>query len=105
MQNVFLGSSTNERVSSTTPDVSRQDATSVVSIHDAGANLHLLHTRLSSVMRRQLPFEHVNREAAALVDKFTTLMHTFSRLCIDEAAYVCLKAITLLHPGEILIID
>lgn len=42
-------------------------------------------------------------EAGSLVDKFTALLYTFSRLNLNIDAYVCLKAITLLNfapPGK-----
>ncbi|VDN53626.1 unnamed protein product [Dracunculus medinensis] len=79
-------------VSSTTKD----DVESV-SFVDASINLRLLQKRLSAVMKKVIPYEHVNKEAAPLVEKFTTLLHSFSRLKITLEAYVCLKAITLLH--------
>ena len=37
------------------------------------------------------------REAGPLVEKFTALLQSFSKLNITLEAYVCLKAITLLH--------
>lgn len=84
-------------VSSTTAE----ESTDVerLSFCDANVNLRLLQKRLSAVMGKDVPFEHVNREAGALVDKFTALLNSFSRLRLTVESYVCLKAITLLHPG------
>uniref|UniRef100_A0A1I7RKC5 Nuclear receptor n=2 Tax=Bursaphelenchus xylophilus TaxID=6326 RepID=A0A1I7RKC5_BURXY len=60
-------------------------------------NLELLQQRLSAVMTKDIPFEHVRKEAGPLVEKFTALLNAFSKLKITLEAYVCLKAITLLH--------
>ncbi|VDK72526.1 unnamed protein product [Litomosoides sigmodontis] len=79
-------------VSSTTTDDSEE-----VSFVDSSVNLQLLQKRLCAVMGKHIPFEHVNKEASPLVEKFTALLHSFSRLKITLEAYVCLKAITLLH--------
>ncbi|EFO25146.2 nuclear Hormone Receptor family member [Loa loa] len=68
-----------------------------VSFVDSSVNLQLLQKRLCSVMGKHIPLEHVNKEASPLVEKFTALLHSFSRLKITLEAYVCLKAITLLH--------
>ncbi|VDM98078.1 unnamed protein product [Thelazia callipaeda] len=68
-----------------------------VSFVDSSINLQLLQKRLSAVMGKNIPLEHVNKEASSLVEKFTALLHSFSRLKITLEAYVCLKAITLLH--------
>ncbi|KAH7727870.1 nuclear Hormone Receptor family member [Aphelenchoides avenae] len=68
-----------------------------VSFADHSVNLQLLQKRLSAVMSKEIPFDHVKQEAGALVEKFTTLMKSFSTLRITLEAYVCLKAITLLH--------
>lgn len=37
------------------------------------------------------------REAGHLVEKFTSLYYSFCQLNITLEAYVCLKAITILH--------
>ncbi|VDK57594.1 unnamed protein product [Cylicostephanus goldi] len=37
------------------------------------------------------------REAGPLVEKFTTLLYSFSKMRITTEAYVCIKAITLFH--------
>ncbi|VDN91119.1 unnamed protein product [Brugia pahangi] len=79
-------------VSSTTTDDSEE-----VSFVDSSVNLQLLQKRLCAVMGKHIPLEHVNKEASPLVEKFTALLHSFSRLKITLEAYVCLKAITLLH--------
>ncbi|KAL3990263.1 Zinc finger C4 type (two domains) family protein [Acanthocheilonema viteae] len=79
-------------VSSTTTDDSEE-----VSFVDSSINLQLLQRRLCAVMGKHIPLEHVNKEASPLVEKFTALLHSFSRLKITLEAYVCLKAITLLH--------
>ncbi|VDK65060.1 unnamed protein product [Onchocerca ochengi] len=79
-------------VSSTTTDDSEE-----VSFFDSAVNLQLLQKRLCAVMGKHIPLEHVNKEASPLVEKFTALLHSFSRLKITLEAYVCLKAITLLH--------
>ncbi|CAG9534343.1 unnamed protein product [Cercopithifilaria johnstoni] len=79
-------------VSSTTTDDNEE-----VSFIDSSVNLQLLQKRLCAVMGKHIPLEHVNKEASPLVEKFTTLLHSFSRLKITLEAYVCLKAITLLH--------
>ena len=51
-------------------------------------------------MGKDIPVDHVSREAGALVNKFTALLSSFSKLNLTVESYVCLKAITLLHPGE-----
>ncbi|VDK69071.1 unnamed protein product [Anisakis simplex] len=79
-------------VSSTTVE-----GTEEVSFVDSSINLQLLQKRLSAVMGKEIPLEHVNKEAGPLVEKFTALLYSFSRLKITLEAYVCLKAITLLH--------
>ncbi|KAL3084648.1 hypothetical protein niasHT_035257 [Heterodera trifolii] len=66
---------------------------------DSQQNLALLQQRLSALMDKQIPIEHVAKEAGVLVQKFTTLYHAFSNLRITLEAYVCLKAITILHCG------
>uniref|UniRef100_A0AC35UE51 Nuclear receptor domain-containing protein n=1 Tax=Rhabditophanes sp. KR3021 TaxID=114890 RepID=A0AC35UE51_9BILA len=68
-----------------------------ISFDDVNVNLHLLKERLSKVMHKDIPLEHVVREAGPLVEKFTSLLNSFSKLHITHEAYVCLKAITLLH--------
>lgn len=60
-----------------------------------------LYDRLCVLMHRELPFDHVHRESSALVEKFTLLLSSYAKLRIDSAAYACLKAITLLHPGSL----
>ncbi|MCP9263021.1 Hormone receptor 4 [Dirofilaria immitis] len=79
-------------VSSTTTEDSEE-----ISFIDSSINLQLLQKRLCAVMGKHIPLEHVNKEASPLVEKFTALLHSFSRLKITLEAYVCLKAITLLH--------
>uniref|UniRef100_A0AAF5Q5Y9 NR LBD domain-containing protein n=1 Tax=Wuchereria bancrofti TaxID=6293 RepID=A0AAF5Q5Y9_WUCBA len=79
-------------VSSTTTEDSEE-----VSFVDSSVNLQLLQKRLCAIMGKHIPLEHVNKEASPLVEKFTALLHSFSRLKITLEAYVCLKAITLLH--------
>lgn len=70
-----------------------------ISLTDSEANLHVLQQRLSAVMLKNIPFEHVKREAGPLVAKFTALLNAFSSLRVNMEAYVCMKAITLLHYG------
>lgn len=79
-------------VSSTTVEENEE-----VSFVDSTINIQLLQKRLSAVMGKYIPLEHVMKEASPLVEKFTALLHSFSRLKITLEAYVCLKAITLLH--------
>ncbi|KAF7627323.1 hypothetical protein Mgra_00009391, partial [Meloidogyne graminicola] len=62
-------------------------------------NLFLLQKRLSSVMDKQIPIEYVEKEAGQLVEQFTLLFNSFCQLNITFEAYVCLKAITILHSG------
>lgn len=64
---------------------------------DCAHNLELLQRRLSAVMAKQIPLEHVAKEAGTLVEQFTALYCAFGRLRITLEAYVCLKAITILH--------
>uniref|UniRef100_A0A915CLY2 Uncharacterized protein n=1 Tax=Ditylenchus dipsaci TaxID=166011 RepID=A0A915CLY2_9BILA len=71
--------------------------TGEVSSVDASVNLQLLQRRLSAVMDKNIPLEHVIKEAGPLVDKFTALFYSFCRLKITLESYVCLKAITILH--------
>lgn len=100
-------SSNNGPVSSTTADDGNNSSNNSqqqhrqlrVSFSDATNNLHLLQKRLSSVMGKTIPIEHVAREAGALVDKFTQLLTSFAKLRLTIESYVCLKAITLLHAG------
>uniref|UniRef100_A0AC34FYE7 NR LBD domain-containing protein n=1 Tax=Panagrolaimus sp. ES5 TaxID=591445 RepID=A0AC34FYE7_9BILA len=70
------------------------------SFENANSNLILFQRRLSAVMNKQIPFEHVSKEAGLLVEKLTVLLNTFSKLNITLEAYVCLKAITLVHYGN-----
>jgi hypothetical protein len=69
------------------------------SFNDPSANLILFQRRLSDVMNKQIPFEHVSKEAGLLVEKLTILLNTFSQLNITLEAYVCLKAVALVHYG------
>ncbi|CAD5228868.1 unnamed protein product [Bursaphelenchus okinawaensis] len=78
-------------------ETNNEDATSAMSFSSSGQNLQLLQERLCIVMAKYIPFEHVKKEAGPLVEKFTALLHAFSNLKITLEAYVCLKAITLLH--------
>ncbi|KAI3408862.1 hypothetical protein GPALN_007457 [Globodera pallida] len=80
-------------------DGSTKNNSDSMSATDAQHNLALLQQRLSALMAKQIPNEHVAKEAGALVQKFTTLYHAFSNLRITLEAYVCLKAITILHCG------
>ncbi|KHJ97833.1 Ligand-binding domain of nuclear hormone receptor [Oesophagostomum dentatum] len=68
-----------------------------VSFLDSSANIRLLQKRLSAVMGKAIPLEHVIKEAGPLVEKFTTLLYSFSKMRITTEAYVCIKAITLFH--------
>ncbi|VDM74277.1 unnamed protein product [Strongylus vulgaris] len=68
-----------------------------VSFLDSSANIRLLQKRLSAVMGKPIPLEHVIKEAGPLVEKFTTLLYSFSKMRITTEAYVCIKAITLFH--------
>ncbi|KAI6191590.1 BMA-NHR-91, isoform b [Aphelenchoides bicaudatus] len=77
--------------------VSNDPNTPNVSFSSSAVNLQLLQQRLSAVMNKEIPLEHVQKEAGPLVEKFTDLLQSFSRLRITLEAYVCLKAITLLH--------
>uniref|UniRef100_A0A914QJX9 NR LBD domain-containing protein n=1 Tax=Panagrolaimus davidi TaxID=227884 RepID=A0A914QJX9_9BILA len=70
------------------------------SFESSDSNLILFQRRLSDVMNKQIPFEHVSKEAGLLVEKLTILLNTFSKLNITLEAYVCLKAITLVHYGN-----
>uniref|UniRef100_A0A914YME8 NR LBD domain-containing protein n=1 Tax=Panagrolaimus superbus TaxID=310955 RepID=A0A914YME8_9BILA len=70
------------------------------SFENSHSNLILFQRRLSDVMNKQIPFEHVSKEAGILVEKLTFLLNTFSKLNITLEAYVCLKAITLVHYGN-----
>ncbi|WKY17205.1 hypothetical protein Q1695_001655 [Nippostrongylus brasiliensis] len=79
-------------VSTTTVDGNEE-----VSFVDSALNMRLLQKRLSAVMGKPIPLEHVTREAGPLVEKFTSLLYSFSKMKITPEAYVCIKAITLLH--------
>lgn len=72
-----------------------------LSSESAAHNVDLLRRRLSSVMRREIPVEHVQREAGGLVDKFTQLLASFRKLRMTHESYVCLKAATLLNQGRV----
>ncbi|CAJ0609526.1 unnamed protein product [Cylicocyclus nassatus] len=73
------------------------DGDEEVSFLDSAANIRLLQKRLSAVMGKPIPLEHVIKEAGPLVEKFTTLLYSFSKMRITTEAYVCIKAITLFH--------
>uniref|UniRef100_A0A0N4ZKI1 Nuclear receptor n=1 Tax=Parastrongyloides trichosuri TaxID=131310 RepID=A0A0N4ZKI1_PARTI len=68
-----------------------------ISFSDPSVNLMLLQKRLTLIMHKDIPMEHVLTEAGPLVEKFTALLNSFAKLKITHEAYVCLKAITLLH--------
>uniref|UniRef100_A0A0K0FDQ2 Nuclear receptor subfamily 6 group A member 1 (inferred by orthology to a human protein) n=1 Tax=Strongyloides venezuelensis TaxID=75913 RepID=A0A0K0FDQ2_STRVS len=68
-----------------------------ISFSDPSINLVILQKRLSLIMHKDIPMEHVVTEAGPLVEKFTALLNSFAKLKITYEAYVCLKAITLLH--------
>ncbi|GMT05598.1 hypothetical protein PENTCL1PPCAC_27772, partial [Pristionchus entomophagus] len=82
-----------DTITTTTED----DEADEISLVDPSVNLRILQRRLSIVMGKEIPLDHVEREAGSLVDKFTALLYTFSRLNLNIDAYVCLKAITLLN--------
>jgi len=69
----------------------------IVNLENPDFNLRLLQRRLSIVMGKQISLENVTSEAGELVNKITSLMGSFAKLQISVEAYVCLKAITLLH--------
>ncbi|KJH41120.1 Ligand-binding domain of nuclear hormone receptor [Dictyocaulus viviparus] len=73
------------------------DGNEEVSFIDPSVNILLLQKRLSAVMGKPIPLEHVTKEAGPLVEKFTALLYSFSKMRITPEAYVCIKAITLLH--------
>ncbi|EYC06450.1 hypothetical protein Y032_0076g1072 [Ancylostoma ceylanicum] len=73
------------------------DGNEEVSFLDSAVNIRLLQRRLSAVMGKAIPLEHVIKEAGPLVEKFTALLYSFSKMRITTEAYVCIKAITLLH--------
>ncbi|KAF1749095.1 hypothetical protein GCK72_025562 [Caenorhabditis remanei] len=80
------------------PDTTQMiDESDEISFTNPEVNLRLLQNRLALVLGKEIPFEHVSKEAGALVVRFTTLLHSFSKLKVSPEAYVCLKAITLLH--------
>uniref|UniRef100_A0A8R1E0R3 Uncharacterized protein n=1 Tax=Caenorhabditis japonica TaxID=281687 RepID=A0A8R1E0R3_CAEJA len=80
------------------PDTTEMiDETDEISFTNPRVNLRLLQNRLSAVLGREIPLEHVSKEAGPLVTRFTTLIHSFSNLKVSPEAYVCIKAITLLH--------
>lgn len=82
--------------------VTNGESTTWLSLDDPKHNLSVLGKRLSLIMKRQVPQEYVEREAGALVEKFTELLQSFRRLGLSHEAYVCLKAVTLLHQGNLL---
>ncbi|KAK6763371.1 hypothetical protein RB195_023900 [Necator americanus] len=86
-----------EAVVSTTMVDGNEEVVCKVSLLDSSVNIRLLQKRLSAVMGRTIPLEHVIKEAGPLVEKFTALLHSFSKMKITTEAYVCIKAITLLH--------
>ncbi|CAB3399254.1 unnamed protein product [Caenorhabditis bovis] len=71
--------------------------TDEISFSNPIVNLRLLQNRLSAVMGKAIPLEHVVKEAGPLVIRFTDLLNSFSRLKVSPEVYVCVKAITLLH--------
>ncbi|CAI46629.1 Nuclear hormone receptor family member nhr-91 [Caenorhabditis elegans] len=80
------------------PDTTEMiDETDEISFTNPQVNLRLLQNRLSLVLGKEIPLEHVAKEAGPLVTRFTTLLHSFSNLKVSPEAYVCIKAITLLH--------
>lgn len=92
-------------VSSTAPQ-----SNEIISFNDSSVNLRLLQKRLSAVMHKDIPLDYITkywrrwkanicffREASPFVESFTALLESFSQLNITLEAYVCLKAITLLH--------
>ncbi|VDO92739.1 unnamed protein product [Heligmosomoides polygyrus] len=79
-------------VSTTTVDGNEE-----ISFVDSTLNIRLLQKRLSAVMGKAIPLEHVTKEAGPLVEKFTALLYSFSKMKITPEIYVCIKAITLLH--------
>ncbi|CAP27470.2 Protein CBR-NHR-91 [Caenorhabditis briggsae] len=80
------------------PDTTEMiDETDEISFTNPQVNLRLLQNRLALVLGKEIPFEHVSKEAGTLVHRFTTLLNSFSNLKVSPEAYVCIKAITLLH--------
>lgn len=80
------------------PDTTQMiDETDEISFTNEQVNLRLLQNRLSLVLGKEIPFEHVSKEAGVLVHQFTLLLKSFSNLKVSPEAYVCIKAITLLH--------
>ncbi|CAL2051603.1 CBN-NHR-91 protein [Caenorhabditis brenneri] len=80
------------------PDTTEMiDETDEISFTNEQVNLRLLQNRLSLVLGKDIPFEHVSKEAGVLVHQFTLLLKSFSNLKVSPEAYVCIKAITLLH--------
>ena len=53
-----------------------------------------------SILNKHIPIENVVKEAGQLIEKFTALLNVFSKLKITLEAYVCLKAIALVHYGN-----
>uniref|UniRef100_A0AC34QX80 NR LBD domain-containing protein n=1 Tax=Panagrolaimus sp. JU765 TaxID=591449 RepID=A0AC34QX80_9BILA len=70
------------------------------SFEDSQINLVIFQRRLSTIMNKHIPLENVIKEAGPLIEKFTCLLNAFSKLKITLEAYVCLKAIALVHYGN-----
>ena len=70
------------------------------SFEDSHTNLVIFQRRLSSILNKYIPIENVVKEAGQLIEKFTALLNVFSKLKITLEAYVCLKAIALVHYGN-----
>ncbi|KAE9555577.1 hypothetical protein FO519_001248 [Halicephalobus sp. NKZ332] len=70
------------------------------SFNDSHTNLVIFQRRLSSILNKHIPIENVVKEAGQLIEKFTALLNVFSKLKITLEAYVCLKAIALVHYGN-----
>uniref|UniRef100_A0A7E4WBD0 NR LBD domain-containing protein n=1 Tax=Panagrellus redivivus TaxID=6233 RepID=A0A7E4WBD0_PANRE len=67
------------------------------SFTNSSANVFLFQRRLSAVMNKYIPIDNVVKEAGLLIQKFTALLETFSKLNMTIEAYVCLKSIALVH--------
>lgn len=82
-------------------DTTTSDKTFEFCFFDETANLRLLCKRLSACMKRTVPLEYVEKEAGTFVKSFTSLVNSLKKLKLSREAYVCLKAITLLHQGTL----
>ncbi|PAV78893.1 hypothetical protein WR25_13201 [Diploscapter pachys] len=87
-----------EEAQVTTTTIDGQDE---ISFTDPTVNILLLQKRLSAVMGKTIPLEHVVKEAGILVENFTSLLNSYSKLNLTTEAYVCIKAITLLHLNQL----